>query len=151
MHSKQICSSLFFFLFFPFIYISWRLITLQYCSGFCHTLIWICHGFTCVPHPEPPPPPFSPSCTTLVAYVFQNVNDNSFDLVIFCLQDFKCKNASAVSIICLYYFFFFFEKELARLNGEDTNVVHYSSFFGYFYPDRVKNVIICSPHFSVSN
>ena len=27
---------------------------LQYCSGFCHTLIWISHGFTCVPHLEPP-------------------------------------------------------------------------------------------------
>ena len=26
--------------FFPFIFISWRLITLQYCSGFCHTLTW---------------------------------------------------------------------------------------------------------------
>ena len=25
----------FFFFFFPFIFISWRLITLQYCSGFC--------------------------------------------------------------------------------------------------------------------
>ena len=25
--------------FFPFIFINWRLITLQYCSGFCHTLI----------------------------------------------------------------------------------------------------------------
>ena len=25
-------------LFFSFIFISWRLITLQYCSGFCHTL-----------------------------------------------------------------------------------------------------------------
>ena len=24
---------------FPFIFISWRLITLQYCSGYCHTLI----------------------------------------------------------------------------------------------------------------
>ena len=23
---------------YPFIFISWRLITLQYCSGFCHTL-----------------------------------------------------------------------------------------------------------------
>ena len=21
---------------------------------FCHTLTWICHGCTCVPHPEPP-------------------------------------------------------------------------------------------------
>ena len=29
---------LFYFLFFSFIFISWRLITLQHCSGFCHTL-----------------------------------------------------------------------------------------------------------------
>ena len=28
----------FFKIFFSFIFISWRLITLQYCSGFCHTL-----------------------------------------------------------------------------------------------------------------
>ena len=27
-----------FYLFFPFIFIRWRLITLQYCSGFCHTM-----------------------------------------------------------------------------------------------------------------
>ena len=39
---------------FSFISISWRLIPLQHCSGFCHTLTWISHGFTCVPHPEPP-------------------------------------------------------------------------------------------------
>ena len=43
----------FFFSTFPFIFISWRLITLQYCSGFCHTLTLISHGFTCVPHPDP--------------------------------------------------------------------------------------------------
>ena len=42
-----------FFFFSPFIFISWRLITLQYCSGFCHTLTWISHGFTCIPHPDP--------------------------------------------------------------------------------------------------
>ena len=47
----------FYFNFFPFIFISWRLITLQYCSGFCHTLTWINHGFTCVPHPDSPLPP----------------------------------------------------------------------------------------------
>ena len=40
--------------FSPFICISWRLITLQYCSGFCHTLTWISHGFTHIPHPDPP-------------------------------------------------------------------------------------------------
>ena len=47
-----------------FIYFNWRLITLQYYSGFCHTLTWISHGFTCVPHPEPllpHPSPYHPS------------------------------------------------------------------------------------------
>ena len=42
-----------FYLIFIF-FISWRLITLQYCSGFCHTLTWISHGYTCIPHPNPP-------------------------------------------------------------------------------------------------
>ena len=41
-------------IFFSFIFISWRLITLQYSSGFCHTLTWISHGFTCIPHPDSP-------------------------------------------------------------------------------------------------
>ena len=31
-------TDLFFGFFFPFIFIGWRLITLQYCSGFCQTL-----------------------------------------------------------------------------------------------------------------
>ena len=44
------------------------------CSGFCHTLKWNSHGFTCVPHPDPPShlplhpiplglPSFSYTCT----------------------------------------------------------------------------------------
>ena len=37
-----------------YFFISWRLITLQYCSGFCHKLTWISHGFTCIPLPDPP-------------------------------------------------------------------------------------------------
>ena len=63
------------FLFKKIIYFNWSLITLQYCSGFCHTLTWISHGFTCVPHPEPPshfPPhsiplsyPCAPALSTL--------------------------------------------------------------------------------------
>ena len=43
--------TLFYFFYF---FISWRLITLQYCSVFCHTLTWIRNGFTCIPHPDPP-------------------------------------------------------------------------------------------------
>ena len=52
-----------------------RLITLQYCSGFCHTLTWISHGCSWVPHPQPPshlPPhpipqghPSAPALSTL--------------------------------------------------------------------------------------
>ena len=41
------------YMYYRFIYFSWRLITLQYCGGFCHTLTWISHGCTCVPHPDP--------------------------------------------------------------------------------------------------
>ena len=37
-----------------FFFFNWRLITLQYWSGFCHTLTYISHRFTRVPHPEPP-------------------------------------------------------------------------------------------------
>ena len=51
------CFWVFFFFsvyFLIFFFISWRLISLQYCSGFCHILTWISHGFTCVPHPDPP-------------------------------------------------------------------------------------------------
>ena len=50
-----------------------EIITLQYCSGFCHTLTRISHGCTCVPilHPLPPPspshPPGCPSAPALSA------------------------------------------------------------------------------------
>ena len=49
-----------------FIYFTWRLITLQYWCGFCHTLTWVSHGCTCVPHPDPhshlPPHPIPQGC-----------------------------------------------------------------------------------------
>ena len=44
----------FIYLFLFIFLISWRLITLQYCSGFCQTLAWISLGYTCIPHPDPP-------------------------------------------------------------------------------------------------
>ena len=50
------------YFFFPCIFISWRLIALQYCSGFCHTYIdmnqpWI---YRCSPSRSPLPPPSPP-------------------------------------------------------------------------------------------
>ena len=55
LHRQLVAHGFFFF------FVSWRIITLQYCSGFCHTLTWISHEFICVPHPEPPVAPPSPS------------------------------------------------------------------------------------------
>ena len=34
---------------FKVIYLNWRIITLQYCGGFCHTSTWIGHRYTRVP------------------------------------------------------------------------------------------------------
>ena len=32
----------------------WKFVFFFFCSEFCHTLKWNSHGFTCVPHPDPP-------------------------------------------------------------------------------------------------
>ena len=53
-HFYTVFQFLLIFFFNELIYFYWRLTTLQYCSGFCHTLTWISHGCTCIPHPEPP-------------------------------------------------------------------------------------------------
>ena len=69
---------LFHFLFFSFIFISWRLITLQYCSVFCHTLTWISHGFTCIPHP------YLPSYLPLIQLSKKNMSVSSKYLHWYC-------------------------------------------------------------------
>ena len=35
------------------IYSNWRIVTLQYCDGFCHTLTWLSHRRIYDPHPKP--------------------------------------------------------------------------------------------------
>ena len=80
----------------PDLFFFWRLITLQYCSGFCHTLTWISHEYTCVLHPElpshfPPPPisqchPSAPALSTL-SYA-SNLNWWSISHMIICM--FQC-------------------------------------------------------------
>ena len=52
-----VCSlffSWFFFFFFFFFVFYLFILNCFSCSGFCHTLKWNIHGFTCVPHPDPP-------------------------------------------------------------------------------------------------
>ena len=51
-HDLRFLNAVFCFLFL--IYFNWRLITLQYCGGFCRTVTWISHGCTCFPHPKLP-------------------------------------------------------------------------------------------------
>ena len=75
LHSTEEITILFIAFYFFSFYFNWRLITLQYCGGFCHTFTWISHGCTCVPHPDPPsllPPhpisqghPSAPALSTL--------------------------------------------------------------------------------------
>ena len=42
------------------IFFSFSFFFFFYCSGFCHTLKWISHGFTCIPHPNPSHLPLHP-------------------------------------------------------------------------------------------
>ena len=54
-----------------FVYFNRRLITFQYCSGFCHTLTWFSHGYICIPHSESPsnhpPHPIPQGCPNTLA------------------------------------------------------------------------------------
>ena len=84
------------------IYFNWRRITLQYCSGFCHTLTWISHGCTCVPHPEPPSllrphpiPQRSPSALALSALSHAlNLDWSSISqMVIYMFQCYSLKSS----------------------------------------------------------
>ena len=83
-------------------FFNWRLITLQYWGGFCHTFTWISHGYTCVPHPEPPshlPPhlipqghPSAPALSTLSHA--SNLNWRSIShMIIFMFQCISLKSS----------------------------------------------------------
>ena len=58
-----------------FIYFNWRLITLQYCGGFCLTSTWISHGYTRVsPSWTPQSVPYIWKDTILVITANQGYN-----------------------------------------------------------------------------
>ena len=51
------------------LYYNWRIITLQYCDGFCHALTWIGHRYTCVPLSWTClPPPSTPSAQVVTKH-----------------------------------------------------------------------------------
>ena len=87
-----------FFFFFKLIYFNWRLITLQYCSGFCQTSTWISHGCTCVPHPEPPSHPIPqghPSAPALSTLSHASNLDwrSSSHMIIYMFQHYPLKSS----------------------------------------------------------
>ena len=87
---------------------NWRLITLQYCSGFCQTPTWIHHGCTCVPHPKPPsshlPPhpipqghPSAPALSTLCHA--SNLDWRSIShMIIYMFQCYSLKSSHRYSL-----------------------------------------------------
>ena len=81
---------------------NWRLITLQYCGGFHHTLTWISHRCTCVlpsstPFPYPPHPiplgcPRAPALSALLHAL--NLNWSSIlYMVIYMFQCYSLKSS----------------------------------------------------------
>ena len=113
------------FFFFPF-YFNWRLITLQYCGGFCHIFTWISHGYTCVPHPEPPSHlpfhplpqghPSAPALSTLSHA--SNLDWQSIShMVIYMFQCYPLFNFLSSWLICLGMFLLGFILGLSVLPG----------------------------------
>ena len=110
----QLMHSFFFFsIFSPIIFISWKLITFQYCSSSYHTLTWISHGFTCVSHLEssshlPPLPiplghPSAPALSTCLICI-------AFKLLFFYIKPgFRAvfKFANNISLVCVWRCFLF--------------------------------------------
>ena len=68
------------------IYFNWRLVTSQYCGGFCHIFTWISHGCTCVPHCIPLGHPSAPVLSTLFHAL--NLDWPSISHMIICM--FQC-------------------------------------------------------------
>ena len=58
-----------FFSFLRIYLFDWRVITLQYCDGFCHTSVWISHRYTRVP-PNPEPPSLLPILLSIGSWVW---------------------------------------------------------------------------------
>ena len=61
------------FFFFNLSIFNWRIISSQYCVGFCHTSTWISHRYTSIPSSEPfshlPPLPIPLSCYRALGWV----------------------------------------------------------------------------------
>ena len=84
--------------FYYLIYFHWRLITIQYCGGFCHTLTWISHGCTWVPPSWTSLPPPSPPHQMLLLYLHV-----TWDKWLPCGRTRSCKALLSLIIFHLIY------------------------------------------------
>ena len=108
IHFQLLCVSF-------FIYFIWRLITLQYFSGFCHTRTRISHGCTCVPQsrtPLSPPSPSHPSGLSQCTGFECTLSWIEFGLVVLCAFFFKFylmnnKNMVVSLILKIWLFLFY--------------------------------------------
>ena len=86
--TKMLCwVSLSRFLFLFFFSVLFIYFTLQYCIGFFHTLTWIRHGCTCVPHSEPPS--HLQAFTRCIRYIAETAVGRELDACV-CLFLFYC-------------------------------------------------------------
>ena len=130
------------FFFFPFI--SWRLITLQYCSGFCRTLTGISHGFTCIPHPDPPlPPPSPPDSSGLylpcISFFF------TFDFIM-SLYFISCNQHKAQVFQSIVL-------QSMSFHWQDSNIFCFMVFLGFFknlFLSSIFPLFSCFLYFSTS-
>ena len=113
---------------------NWRIITLQYYDGLCHTSTWISHRYTCPLPPEPlshlPPYPVPPGCHRAPALGSPSHTSNSHWLsilhTVMCMfQSYSLKSSHPFSHCVqksLYvplrcFFFFFLKKEKRCVSG----------------------------------
>ena len=77
-------------------FFNWRLITLQYCGGFCYTFTWISHGCACVTHSEPPshhpphPIPQGHPSAPVLSTLFQALNQDWRSISHMIIYIFQC-------------------------------------------------------------
>ena len=114
-----------------YFFISWRLIILQYCSGFCHTLTGISHGFTCIPHPNTPSHltlypiplglPSAPGLSTCLMHptwagdLFHPRNYACFDAVLSKYPTLTFSHKVQKSVLYIYLFFCFAYKVIITI------------------------------------